>query len=84
MPPKAPPVKPQAPNAKYTAVDDKAMVLELLEQQKLGNQSDSGWKPAVWTAVLKRVKDEGSNEGGEKTAEKMQDQYGKVRVSLVY
>jgi hypothetical protein len=68
----------RGPNCQYTELDDKVM-LEVLKMEKAnGNQSDSGWKSSVWTAVLNALKKEGSNKGGEKTADKISDHFSNV------
>ncbi|KIJ48743.1 hypothetical protein M422DRAFT_247606 [Sphaerobolus stellatus SS14] len=38
--------------AKWSAEEDADLVAVLREQQRLGNQADSGWKPIVWTVVV--------------------------------
>ena len=40
---------------KWSAAEDAELVSVLREQQKLGNQADSGWKPIVWTKVVEAL-----------------------------
>ncbi|KIL55164.1 hypothetical protein M378DRAFT_42800, partial [Amanita muscaria Koide BX008] len=43
----------------WTLDDDKILLDVLREQKVAGNQSESGWKPQVWTAVAQALKDRG-------------------------
>ncbi|KAF8194055.1 hypothetical protein K438DRAFT_1469004, partial [Mycena galopus ATCC 62051] len=52
------------------------LVHKLRECKDLGMQSDSGWKPAVWSACAEVLKD---SQGAEKTADKCQDHYTNLK-----
>jgi hypothetical protein len=62
----------------WTLDDDKILLDVLREQKVAGNQSKSGWKPQVWTAVAQALKNHGRQGGGEKTSSKCQDHFSNV------
>ena len=83
QPPRKGKGKARGPNCQYTELDDKIM-LEVLKMEKAnGNQSDSGWKSPVWTAVLDALKKDGSNKGGEKTSDRISDHFSNVLYSPI-
>ncbi|KIL59134.1 hypothetical protein M378DRAFT_56114, partial [Amanita muscaria Koide BX008] len=63
----------------WTLDDDKILLDVLREQKVAGNQSESGWKPQVWTAVAQALKDRGKESKGEKTATKCQDHFSNLK-----
>jgi hypothetical protein len=71
------------PNCQYTELDNKVMLKVLKVDKANGNQSDSGWKSSVWTTILNALKKEGSNKGGEKTADKISDHLSNVQPNFI-
>ena len=43
-------------NVCWSSADNVTLIEVLTEQQALGNQSDSGWKFLMWTAVADKLK----------------------------
>jgi hypothetical protein len=60
----------QSVKCQYTELDNKVMLDVLKMERANGNQSDSGWKSSVWTAVLNALKKDGSNKGAENLSPK--------------
>lgn len=46
-----------APPVEWTPAEDTELVNILEEQTHLGNRSDNGWKPSVWTLVAQTLGD---------------------------
>jgi len=65
--------------AVWTDGDDEIMLRVLREQKIAGNQSDSGWKKVVWTAVLAALMKESHSKGARKSVEKCIDHWTNVR-----
>jgi hypothetical protein len=73
----------RGPKCQYTELNDKVM-LDVLKMEKAnGNQSDSGRKSSVWTAVLNALKKDGSNKGAEKTTDRISDHFSHVQYSPI-
>ena len=49
-------VKKAPKNACWSSADDTTLIEVLIDQQALGNQSDSGWKSLMWTAAADKLK----------------------------
>jgi hypothetical protein len=61
--------------------DDKVLVETLLKEREEGRQSDSGFKPASWTACADALKGSELKSGGiAKTANSCHDHWNKVHI----
>lgn len=49
------------------------------KEKRAGNQSDNGWKTAVWTKVAARLAEEHPNANPSKAADKCQDHFGVLK-----
>jgi hypothetical protein len=68
--------------AVWTDKDDKVLVETLLKECEEGRQSDSGFKPASWTACAEALKGSEITSGGiTKTSTSCHDHWSKVRAS---
>ena len=64
---------------RWSAQDDRTLVETLLTQKAAGNQAQSGWKPAVWSAIAAELKKGAVSGQVERTAAKCNDHYSNVR-----
>lgn len=66
------------PRCVWTNSDDSAMLDHLVEQKKLGNQSDSGWKGIVWSSMAQMFAKMEGQKGAVKAGKKCQDHFSHV------
>ena len=71
---------PKPKRCRWLAQDDQILVDTLIKQKAVGNQSQSGWKAVVWSAVAAEFKKVAVDGQAEKTATKCSDHYANVRV----
>jgi hypothetical protein len=71
--------------ASWKLADDEILLECLRQQQAASHQSDTGFKPVVWTACVLALKDsEKWSGGGPKTAKGCKDHFGTASVSILY
>ncbi|TFK59918.1 hypothetical protein BDN72DRAFT_864755 [Pluteus cervinus] len=69
----------QATRCTWTDRDDQIMLEVLKTEKDAGNQSENGWKKAVWTRVAAALAEKGVQKAPVKTGEKCQDHFGNLK-----